>query len=472
MNLTFLINGSSDQITASYWEGETEVSPVLVGVADTIDVTPDANNSIRIYPKNGAMVDDVYCNFTYLDKDVYSYRRWEFTNQGDHWKGSLEKAGDFGSGELPIDVTATGGWPEPEPEPDPACVFTIEGDASLVKAELYDGSTLARELPLNVQQTVAKSEQGFQIIISPIDNAIIDEVSSTGYEYNQDEMAFIWAYTNLNDYYRLTLNKDAYFDDVPTVTTVLAIAPPENISPFNLLYKLDDDALRDLSKAMPKILGRNNEPDNSGYMLNLLALPFKLPDDAIGSPITIVIGNTDTQVSAPTMTTDTVFIDLGKIVVGDLEGSSYDYTGATYELVLPFLEGVVELDASQVVGKELSVTYQLDLYKGDVTANVYSEGDEPVVSASGRVGRDIPIHLFGRVENGMGDFIPNNNGVLSAFIRVTKPEVVDGQFTNLVLVNESIGNTTGYLEVENADLVGVQDNEEVMTLLRAGIIIK
>lgn len=265
-------------------------------------------------------------------------------------------------------------------------------------------------------------------------------------------------------------------DTLFTMTVVSTGPTPDVESPFNKLFALSRSKMEDLSNKMLGVWGdkgSETSPAASGFLLNLLLMPFKIPTEVQGDAQTIKIGSYSTGVGAPIITDDSIDVDLGTIVVADLFGSSLDYTSAQYELVLPFFGASVELAPSQVVGRSITARYNLDAYTGTATVNVFNDtSGVPIASAVDKVARSIPFKTFSEVVNKLDEPLQTNNGLMRAFIRVTRQEVVLGEYDSLVQVNGRLGETLGYMEVENVELSGVPDSERVKALLRTGVVIK
>lgn len=261
-----------------------------------------------------------------------------------------------------------------------------------------------------------------------------------------------------------------------TMTVVSSGPTPGIVSPFNKLFSLTRNKMIELSDKMLGVWGdtsTDGSPASSGFLINLMVLPFTIPNEVLGNAQAIKIGNTGTGVQAPVIVDDSIDVDLGNIVVGGLSDSVLDYAAAQYELVLPFFGKVLELDPSQVVGKTINARYVLDAYTGDATVNVFNDASGvPIASTVDRVARAIPFKMFSEVDNKLGDAVQTNNDILQAFIRVTRKEVVAGVYDNLVQVNGVLGSSPGYMEVQNVELRGVPDSDRVKSLLQSGVVIK
>lgn len=313
-------------------------------------------------------------------------------------------------------------------------------------------------------------------IVPRTGSTVVSARTTPAPQYNSVLGGLNWAWSKGNLPYlstRVTIgtaNPTLY-----TVTVVSSGPTPEVESPFNKLFNLTRDKMEELSNNMGGVWGgaAGASPASSGYLINLMLLPFKLPTEVLGNEERIKIGSVNTPVSAPVVTDDSIELNLGTITVAGLSGSSLDYQAAKYELMLPFFGEVLELSPSQVVGKPVRITYIIDAYKGVATVNVFNDGSGvPIASATDQVARAIPFKMFSEIANSMDDPVQTNNGLLRATMIVTRQEVQVGEYTNLVQVEGMLGDSLGYLEVETIELKGVPDSDRVKSLLKAGVVIR
>lgn len=285
---------------------------------------------------------------------------------------------------------------------------------------------------------------------------------------------WVWAKGSL-PYLSSSVTIETASEILYTMTVVSSGPTPGIVSPFNKLFSLTRNKMIELSDKMLGVWGDSptTGPTSSGFLINLMVLPFTIPTEVLGDAQSIKIGNTGTGVQAPVIVDDSIDVNLGNIVVGGLSGSVLDYAAAQYELVLPFFGKTLELDPSQVVGKTINARYVLDAYTGDATVNVFNDASGvPIASTVDRVARAIPFKMFSEVNNKLGEAVQTNNDILQAFIRVTRKEVVVGVYDNLVQVNGVLGSSPGYMEVQNVELRGVPDSDRVKSLLQSGVVIK
>ena len=111
-------------------------------------------------------------------------------------------------------------------------------------------------------------------------------------------------------------------------------------------------------------------PINAIIGLNIV--PVSPPVD--GGTNTIKFGNEDSHVACPMVTSQHVTVDCGSLTIAPIYGSYMDYAPNTSaELYLPYVGGL-PIDVNDVIGKTLSITYQVDVLSGACVAYVHVNG--------------------------------------------------------------------------------------------------
>lgn len=446
-------NGSG--YTAEIVEGG-ETTQIDLGVDATIPYTTPAQ--LRLLPVGDATIDDVPISYQY-DSVNGGFLELAFKPDGVNYVFDLVDD-KYKTGEaFVIEVSST--------VPAPALSVEFVGDAARIMAGIYRSDLLVEEIPVDTPYDITEAgflriyaREGFDLESVSVEPGLVYDGETGGFSGIDFEVSSEGPYY----YAEVSTNLVTNYADKDYVATVAAVKVIDTLAaPFNAIYYLDAPALASMSGAVPDIAS------NDGYVINLIKFPFKIPDDLKGEVVGVGVGPIVTGVDAPRLTTDLIDIDLGSLSVGVLDGTSADYEGYSFEMGLPFMKGMIDLDVSEVVGKVITATFTVDLYRGDVVYNIYSGGAlEPIRTDSFKVGREIPIRLGERVWNSIGDFVGSGNDTLAAFIRVSRSVVTDGMFDNLVRVNDVVGNTTGYVEVENM----VFPVPEVVELMKVGVIIR
>lgn len=252
-----------------------------------------------------------------------------------------------------------------------------------------------------------------------------------------------------------------------------------NPAPYNRVYLVNAAIIEQFGNISAFVPNSDGTVEyllnNTDYIISLLNIPFKLPDEIAGAEEPIKLGRVDTEISAPKVEPDVIRVPLGEIQVSDLQNNSLDYLQTEYTLVLPYIEETIPLNPEWVIDKVITVEYLIDSYSGNLTVNVFNGGDSPVTFITSNIGRMIPFKtlLSSPTEQGanMGAF----NDTFAAYIRVARNKVYQGKFSNLVTVEGNIGEQLGYIEVENIELntnALTSEKEMIKRILSNGVIIK
>lgn len=162
-----------------------------------------------------------------------------------------------------------------------------------------------------------------------------------------------------------------------------------------------------------------NPSDILKYIVSLRCYPFDLANvrGFNSNPDTIYFGRGVVGIpSAGIGTMDNLLTTFGgeNITVPRLENDFRDYEPYTrISLNIPFC-GQVELTPSEVVGKNIFITYTVDFSAGTVQANVWVKSDISfiIASASGSIGANIQISA----SNGM-EFLQKIGSTVASFVK-------------------------------------------------------
>lgn len=109
-----------------------------------------------------------------------------------------------------------------------------------------------------------------------------------------------------------------------------------------------------------------------------------------GANASIKFGNFDTEVSAPTVTTEYYTIDCGTLKVSEYWGNALDYSPYTKaQIFLPFV-GIRDLQVDDIMGKTLSIKYNMDILTGNLTAQIKC-GQSVLYKFNGIAKQTIPV---------------------------------------------------------------------------------
>ena len=252
----------------------------------------------------------------------------------------------------------------------------------------------------------------------------------------------------------------------------------DTVTNFNQIYLLDSEKLVDFFENP----GTVSFGDSSGtefrygneYIISLYKFPFKLPEDLILGESTIKLGGTESPVLGDVLSNDFLVVDLGTITIPEIENNSLDYNDTNYRLYLPFINQIIDLDRSEIISKSINIEYELNVYNGDVSIKVVNSENKVLNYSKSSVGIELPFITLVDKELNVSSDNGLDNGVYSAFIRLEKPEIVEGTYNNLVEVEGDLSNVSGYVEVVESNLkvnASFEEKQAINQYLNDGVII-
>lgn len=251
------------------------------------------------------------------------------------------------------------------------------------------------------------------------------------------------------------------------------------VSPYNRIYMVNAGIIEqfgNIAAFIPNDDGTYNQLlNNTDYIISLLNIPFKLPDEVARALAPIQLGKVDTEIEAPKVEVDIIRVPLGKIVVDDLLNNSIDYIATEYVLFLPYIAETIPLNPEWVIGKTISVEYLIDAYSGEMTVNVYNGGGVPIISVVSSIGRTIPFKTLVSNTTEIGRNSGAYNETFTAYIRKSRKKVYDREFSNLVSSEGDISEYSGYIEVDTINLktnATSGENASIISILSGGVIIE
>ena len=127
-----------------------------------------------------------------------------------------------------------------------------------------------------------------------------------------------------------------------------------------IMSKLWDNSIFNISNSWQKSI-----QDPMDAIVSLHALPFS---PTVNGPTKIWIGNFDTELTSPEVTSQYITVDCGTLNVEEYWGSALDYSPYTRaEIYLPFC-GVKDVSIEDVMNSVLEVKYNIDVLTGDCIA--------------------------------------------------------------------------------------------------------
>ena len=283
--------------------------------------------------------------------------------------------------------------------------------------------------------------------------------------------------------------------------------------------------LWDTSIFNPSTMWQKSIDDPMNAIVSLHCLPVS---PTVGEGLDAIwIGNFETGVSSPKVTSQYVAVDCGSINVTEFWGSALDYSPYTrVEIYLPFI-GVKDLSAEDVMRSEVHVKYHVDVLTGDVIAFIkcglsvlyHFTGNcrmqVPLSSRStdvwataiqgvaGIAGATAAVATGGSALLAVGAGISAAGNVMASKIRTSRSGELNGaaslmdDFVPYLIFHRPVqslakdynkfkgypsnitavlNTLSGYTEVEHIHLTGIpnatsEEMEEIVSLLKSGVII-
>lgn len=137
------------------------------------------------------------------------------------------------------------------------------------------------------------------------------------------------------------------------------------------------------------------DPDNfkklfSDPMECIIGLTIVPVNPSSAGSTSVKIGYVDTGISMPLLSSQYAEVNCGTIQAKEFWGSALDYAPMTrLHLYLPYV-GIREINADEVMGKSIGVTYHIDLLSGALTAFVTANGSV-LYQFNGQCALNIPM---------------------------------------------------------------------------------
>lgn len=273
---------------------------------------------------------------------------------------------------------------------------------------------------------------------------------------------------------------EATLYDITPIEGGSSIEPVDLANIFAGLYNLTVDELEELSGEYHTLISYGEgEPTivihASEFISELYILPFNAELDVTPDTVPIQMGGKTLTTEAKKLTTSIMKVEIGSIPIPAEYNNVYDYINTTCYIHLPFTTKK-ELDVARVIGKTITVDYNIDLYIGMSTCNIRAD-EELLESFQLNLAREIPFRTKREEPNIVGS--PEGiliNNIETPYIELVRniPYNEVGEFGNNVQVFEKIGNLEGYIEIDKMELNSNAtrlEREEIFRLLSSGVFI-
>lgn len=493
-----LIFGTKNFSKVSIWCHARSSSPY--GTIKTwVDVTEQF--TIKTYPSNGIIDLQATSNFTYSSSYVYLYvaideefsTKYTITNNNENCVCNSEIKSEYEKNEnITLEFTANEGY-----------IFK-SNSISLTTGALNNASatysddrktlTLTGAIIGNLTINVTAYAIYKVSITGTLKNCTCNY--SDGENITNDKPDIIltanngYEFDGVYKYVRGTTTETfSVSDDKKTLSTLIldgynyklndeynATKSVEKIGNFANIYYTNENELTELSKV--RFVNASSETvDYGSFITSLYKLPFPIDSGILANEKSnIILGNYDSNVKSTRLITYKTEIDGGIISVPEKYKNVYDYLNTECILHLPNFNKMY-INTEYVIGQTLTIKYIIDLYTGNVTANVYSSFiDDIIETQTQQIAENIPFiqkqnnSVVGTVSN------INKNTITTAFIEIVRNIPYDNEniFGKETIDYCVIGTKTGYIKVSDVVLnctATVEEKEEIEQLLKEGVFI-
>ena len=283
-----------------------------------------------------------------------------------------------------------------------------------------------------------------------------------------------------------------YFATIPAPIVV----PPDDENPIdnikrgiNNVYLLDDVTARKVMKERFDLIVSSGNSDSgvsikvidvADRIIGLINIPFTVDSKYQVGQENVYLADYNTNLQATVLNSDTIIVNMGSISVPHLNNNLLDYLNVKAVLNLPY-SMPINLEVNDVIGYELKIEYWIDVYNGECMIKILSTKTNSIIESK-RVdlGVNVPFNKLGTVPNNHSF---NNidatgyNGINTPFLELKTYDtvLVNALFTNPVIDEKTLIDEKGFIEVENIELTvnaTLQEKDEILNLLRQGVIIK
>lgn len=268
-------------------------------------------------------------------------------------------------------------------------------------------------------------------------------------------------------------NKDKVSDS--TLTLLGGTVPDTEVKGYGSInvYLVDTKTLEDFSKIrFTKKLNENYEYeyyDIGEYVNRLHKVYVDVPNV---SPTSLKLANFDTSINTNSVDDSKIHVDFGNVLLPVNSDSGNDFN-ATIQCFIPFV-GFVPVD-SDFIGKELNLSYEIDLITGYCAYNLSCEGIT-INNGTANCSSEIIYKTLANDEiSTIGDLSDTNTVLmgLEPYVTVKYFEPLNVPVNNTT-EQKRIGDVTGFAQFENVNLstnnsMLVDEFNEIVSQLGNGV---
>lgn len=251
----------------------------------------------------------------------------------------------------------------------------------------------------------------------------------------------------------------------------------ETTGGFANIYKTTPSEMNALAN---EVLWTNSSGDvqvinQNDFITNFYRIPFDIPSTELQPNSKFALGKYKSQTNTNQVLHDILTYDLGTINVVEKYHDSYDYNGVNCKLYLPFMPAI-ELKATDIINKPFSIKYQIDMFTGNANANIVSQTGNLLYSGQTKLSTDLPFLQVDTNKVGVKTNNTFNNGVLTAYVIVSRNIPIDDNFIYPTLekgrLHDYKSNNVTVSDIELPDTLTHDDSEQIKALLEKGVYIK
>lgn len=260
-----------------------------------------------------------------------------------------------------------------------------------------------------------------------------------------------------------------------TFTLLGGTVPDTEITGYGSInvYLVNTKTLDDFSKIrFTKKLNENYEYeyyDIGEYVNRLHKVYVDVPNV---SPTSLKLANFDTSINTNSVDDSKIHLDFGNLLLPVVSGDSNDFN-ATIQCFIPFV-GFVPVD-SDFIGKEINLSYDVDLIKGYCAYNLSCNGIT-INNGTANCSSEIIYKTLSNDEiSTIGDLSDNNTVLmgLEPYVTVKYFEPLNVPVNNTT-EQKRIGDVTGFAQFENVNLTTtnsmlVDEFNEIVSQLANGV---
>ena len=238
------------------------------------------------------------------------------------------------------------------------------------------------------------------------------------------------------------------------------------------LYEVDDETLDKISKKDITVF-QNEAPqryDFQTFINQLYKLPFAVPESYLTTTNQIITGYFTVDAPAYKINEQNYSLKIGSITVPTTNG--FDYNIKDISLILPWLP-TVKLASSDILGKTISIVYNLSFLDGTTTVVIKSD-NTVVESFQNNIAQNLELfNIYSNRENGSLNSTLQND-LRQAYIKINYYKPVDNLISYPTNEHGTLKDYHGFTKVKNIILsksINADIDDLIINQLKQGVII-